>query len=102
MFSTRPPVGASRPPCLGSYPSTPPLYARPVPDVLVASDATWFHAEIRSELADPATTVRPVRSGAEVLPAMWDQLPDLVILDLQIGNMGGMATCLDIRLEEGA
>jgi DNA-binding response OmpR family regulator len=28
--------------------------------------------------------------------------PDLVILDFQIGNMGGMATCLDLRLEESA
>jgi DNA-binding response OmpR family regulator len=28
--------------------------------------------------------------------------PDLVILDLQIGNMGGIATCLAIRQEEGA
>ena len=27
---------------------------------------------------------------------------DLVVLDLQIGNMGGMATCMDIRLESGA
>src|SRR5690606_23216028 len=28
--------------------------------------------------------------------------PDLVVLDLQIGNMGGMATCMAIRHEEGA
>jgi DNA-binding response OmpR family regulator len=28
--------------------------------------------------------------------------PDLVILDLQIGSMGGFAACLDLRLEEGA
>ena len=28
--------------------------------------------------------------------------PDLVVLDLQIGNMGGMATCLDLHLEAGA
>ena len=25
-----------------------------------------------------------------------------MVLDLQIGNMGGMATCLDLRLEERA
>jgi DNA-binding response OmpR family regulator len=25
-----------------------------------------------------------------------------VVLDLQIGNMGGMAACLEVRLEEGA
>jgi DNA-binding NarL/FixJ family response regulator len=26
--------------------------------------------------------------------------PDLVITDLQVGNMGGMAICLDLHLEE--
>jgi DNA-binding response OmpR family regulator len=26
--------------------------------------------------------------------------PDLVLLDLQIGNMGGMAACMSLRLEE--
>ena len=28
--------------------------------------------------------------------------PDLVILDMQIGSMGGIATCIAIRQEEGA
>ena len=28
--------------------------------------------------------------------------PDLVVLDLQIGNMGGIATCIDLRHEAGA
>jgi DNA-binding response OmpR family regulator len=28
--------------------------------------------------------------------------PDLAILDLQIGTMGGVAVCLDLRLEESA
>jgi DNA-binding response OmpR family regulator len=73
-----------------------------VSDILLASDATWVQDEIRSILTAPGTTVRAVRSGVEVLPALLDRLADLVILDLQIGNMGGMATCLDIRLEEGA
>ena len=26
-------------------------------------------------------------------------LPDLVVVDLQMGNMGGMAVCLELRLE---
>lgn len=26
--------------------------------------------------------------------------PDLVVVDLQMGNMGGMAVCLELRLEE--
>jgi DNA-binding response OmpR family regulator len=43
-----------------------------------------------------------VSTGARVLPAVRRRAPDLVILDLQIGNMGGMAVCLDLRLEESA
>ena len=70
--------------------------------VLVAADAEWLHNEIRSVLGGAGTTVESVYSGAEVRPAVADDPPDLVILDLQIGTMGGMATCLDLRLEEGA
>ena len=40
-----------------------------------------------------------VRAGADVRASVSSQIPDLVILDLQIGNMGGMATCMDLRLE---
>jgi DNA-binding response OmpR family regulator len=78
------------------------LACRPVPDILVASDAPSIHDEIRSVLEGGDVTVRGVRAGAGVLPAVHEHLPDLVILDLQIGNMGGMAACLDLRLEEGA
>ena len=40
-----------------------------------------------------------VRAGADVRALVSSQIPVLVILDLQIGNMGGMATCMDLRLE---
>ena len=46
------------------------------------------------------TVVTEVTSGSAVAPAIRANPPDLVVLDLQIGNMGGMATCLDLRLEE--
>jgi DNA-binding response OmpR family regulator len=73
-----------------------------VPDILVASDAAWVHQQVAAVLAGPGTTIRAVSTGAEVTPAAKSKLPDLVILDLQIGSMGGMASCLDLRLEEGA
>ena len=73
-----------------------------MPDVLLASDAPSIHDDIRSVLEGGDVTVRGVRRGDEVLGAVAERIPDLVILDLQIGNMGGMATCLDLRLEEGA
>ena len=71
-------------------------------DVLLASDADWLIQEVRSALSDPGTTVGVVRAGAEVRSAVSAEPPNLVILDLQIGNMGGMATCMDLRLEAGA
>ena len=73
-----------------------------VPDILIASDAEWIHREVRSVLEEPGTTVRSVYSGPAVLPACQSQLPDLAVLDLQIGNMGAMAVSLELRLEEGA
>lgn len=68
----------------------------------MASDAQWVRDQIRSVLAGPDTKVRIVSTGPRVLPAVRRRMPDLVILDLQIGSMGGMAVCLDLRLEEGA
>src|SRR4051794_2626810 len=38
----------------------------------------------------------------DVLPAVAEHEPALVVLDLQIGNMGGMATCMALHLEAGA
>jgi len=73
-----------------------------VPDVLIASDAEWIHRDVRSTLAGPGTTLRSVYSGPAVLPACLSALPDLAVLDLQIGNMGAMAISLELRLEEGA
>ena len=73
-----------------------------MPDILVASDAEWLRAEIASVLSDPDTTVRGVERGEYVRPTVAEKVPDLVILDFQIGSMGGIATCLDLRLEESA
>ncbi|MFN2506634.1 MAG: response regulator transcription factor [Acidimicrobiales bacterium] len=73
-----------------------------MPDVLIASDSAAVRDEVRSVLSDVDTTVREVTRGAHVRPTVLQQTPDLAVIDLQIGKMGGMATCLDLRLEEGA
>jgi DNA-binding response OmpR family regulator len=73
-----------------------------VPGILIASDADWVIDEIQSVLTGPDTTVRAVRAGTTVAAEVTTQRPDLVILDMQIGSMGGIAICLDLRLEEGA
>lgn len=69
--------------------------------MLVATDADHVHEEVEAALGGDHAVVR-VHAGAEVLDAVSAHQPVLVVLDLQIGNMGGMAACLDLRLEERA
>ena len=71
-------------------------------EVLIASDASWIIDDVTAVLGGPNTNIRVVHRGADVRGAVAATTPDLVVLDLQIGNMGGMATCIDLRLEAGA
>lgn len=70
-------------------------------DVLLATDADWLFDEVAAALSGNGTTVSRVSDGVDVLPVVQQLKPELVILDLQVGNKGGIATCLDLRLEEG-
>jgi DNA-binding response OmpR family regulator len=68
--------------------------------IVVASDAPSVRAEITGVIGEPGTDVLEVTSGSKVAPSVAEHDPDLVVLDLQMGNMGAMAVCLDLRLEE--
>ena len=70
--------------------------------VLLATDADWIADEVDAALTDDDVEVLRIRTGAEVVDVTADLEPDLVVLDLQIGNMGGMAACMALHLEEGA
>jgi DNA-binding NarL/FixJ family response regulator len=70
--------------------------------VLIASDSVGVREEVKAVLGAGEFTVREVSSGHDVLPAVAAQVPDLVVCDMQMGSKGGMATCLDLRLEESA
>lgn len=74
-------------------------YHRSVTHVLLATDSDSVHDAVDAALGSDASEISRVRAGVEVLDAVREQEPDVVICDLQIGNMGGMATCLDLRLE---
>jgi DNA-binding response OmpR family regulator len=72
-----------------------------VADILVATDADWIRDEVEAALGGPDRSVRWVRHGMDVPAAVAELEPALVVLDLQIGNMGGMATCMALHLEAG-
>src|SRR3954462_5597125 len=71
-------------------------------DILLATDAEWIRDEVEAALATPERPMRWGGHGMDVLPAVAELTPALVVLDLQIGNMGGMATCMALHLEAGA
>jgi DNA-binding NarL/FixJ family response regulator len=74
-----------------------------VPEVLIAADSEALRDEIRSVLSGlEDVVVREVDSGANVLPAVVRKPPDLAVFDMQIGNMGGFATTLELRLAESS
>ena len=68
--------------------------------ILVASDAPTLRREIEAVISGPDVEVLSVTSGPEVVAFVAEESPDLVIVDMQMGNMGGMAVCLELRLEE--
>ena len=69
--------------------------------VLLATDADHLFDDVVAALGG-SHDVHRVRQGKLVAEVMADVDPDLVILDLQIGNMGGMATSLLIKQEARA
>jgi CheY-like chemotaxis protein len=71
-----------------------------VQTILVASDAPTLRREIEAVISGPDVTVQAVTSGPEVMAFVTEEAPDLVIVDMQMGNMGGMAVCLELRLQE--
>jgi DNA-binding response OmpR family regulator len=71
-----------------------------VQTILVASDLATLRREIEAVISGPDVEVRPVTSGPEVVSFVAEESPDLVIVDMQMGNMGGMAVCLELRLQE--
>ena len=70
--------------------------------VLLATDSDHVFSDVDAALASDDTAVLRVKAGADVLPVCRRKSPDLVILDMQIGNMGGIATCIDLKHEQEA
>jgi DNA-binding response OmpR family regulator len=71
-----------------------------VQTILVASDTKSVRAEVAAVVGEPGVEVVEIETGPAVPAAVHDHEPGLLVVDLQMGNMGGMAVCLELRLEE--
>jgi DNA-binding response OmpR family regulator len=66
-------------------------------DILVVADAPWVMNDIRAALTDPRLVIHEVGDPRAVVGIAKDLEPDVVVVDLQIGSMGGMAVTRAIR-----
>ncbi len=67
--------------------------------ILIAADADYVVNDLVSALTGPETSFTICHEGRDVSPIVAARTPDLVILDLQIGSMGGMAATMALRLD---
>jgi DNA-binding response OmpR family regulator len=79
--------------------SSRPVACPTVSDVLIATDADWIFEDVDAALSDEDSRVLRVRRGRDVAAAVRRENPGLVVLDMQIGNMGGIATALHLAQE---
>jgi DNA-binding response OmpR family regulator len=70
--------------------------------ILLATDADWIVDEVIAALGDDDVHFTVCRDGRAVSGEVERQVPDLAILDLQVGSMGGMAVTMALRLDESA
>ncbi len=67
--------------------------------VVVAADGAWIRNQVRTALAASDLEIIELDRGQAVRDVVAERHPDLVILDLQIANMGGVAVAIDLHLE---
>jgi len=67
------------------------------PRILVVDDEPQIRRTLRATLTPQGYEVRDVASGEDALLTLGDCKPDLVLLDLNMPGMGGLATCRAIR-----
>lgn len=65
--------------------------------VLLVADAEWVINEVRSALALGDWDIEVVNDPRTATDSVEEVAPDAVIVDLQVGSMGGMAVVRAIR-----
>lgn len=66
---------------------------------MIVSDSFHVRAAVRTVL-DAEDQVVEADDGRDVRILAAEHEPDICVVDLQVGSMGAMAICLDLRLEE--
>jgi DNA-binding response OmpR family regulator len=71
-------------------------------EILIATDASWVVDDITAALGADGVNFTVCSEGRVVADEVEKNAPDLAILDMQIGSMGGMAVTMSLRLDESS
>ena len=71
-------------------------------EILIATDASWVVDDITAALGANGVNFIVCSEGRVVAEEVEKNTPDLAILDMQIGSMGGMAVTMSLRLDESS
>jgi DNA-binding response OmpR family regulator len=71
-------------------------------EIVIATDASWVIDDITAALGSDDVNFTVCSEGRVVAGEVEKNTPDLAILDMQIGSMGGMAVTMSLRLDESS
>jgi DNA-binding response OmpR family regulator len=66
-------------------------------DILVVSDVPWVVNDVRSALTDARFSIAVEADPRSAGETVRESAPDAVLIDFQVGSMGGMAVTRAIR-----
>jgi two-component system KDP operon response regulator KdpE len=67
------------------------------PDILVVDDEPQIRRVLRSTLSIQGYVITEVKTGEEAVESVRKQRPDLILLDVNMPGMGGIAAAREIR-----
>lgn len=65
--------------------------------MLLVADDDWIRHDVEAALAEPTTRVLTVTNPRAVVTEAYEAGPDLYVVDMQVGSMGGMAVTRAIK-----
>lgn len=66
-------------------------------EILLVADVSWIANDVRAALSEPRFSVAAIDDPRAVIGALADSKIDILLVDLQIGSMGGMAITREVR-----
>jgi DNA-binding response OmpR family regulator len=68
-----------------------------MPSALLVADAVWVVNDVEASLSRGDWEIEVIDDPVQTAAKVVESQPDVVIVDLQVRNMGGMAVVRDIR-----